>query len=256
MGERRAVVTGASGGVGRALAAALAARGIAVLALGRDAARLAECEAANPSLITGLAVDLTAPEGVARVRERVVASGGALGGLSLLVHSAAVIDPIAPLAELDREAFRNAYAINVEAPLFLTQALLGSLSSGARILHLSSGAAHMPLAGCLAYCSTKAAFHMIYRGLQVELAAQGVSVGSASPGSVDTEMQATLRNADSRALSDVEYFREIERRGALVTPARAARFLSWLLLDCAAERFTRRDWSISDTELQADWDAP
>jgi NAD(P)-dependent dehydrogenase (short-subunit alcohol dehydrogenase family) len=252
MGERRAVVTGASGGVGGALAAALASRGIAVLALGRDAARLAECEAANPALITGLAVDLTAPEGVTRVRERVVASGG----LSLLVHSAAVIDPIAPLAELDREAFRNAYAINVEAPLFLTQALLGSLSSGARILHLSSGAAHMPLAGCLAYCSTKAAFHMIYRGLQVELATQGVIVGSASPGSVDTEMQATLRNAGPRALADVEYFREIERRGALVTPARAGRFLSWLLLDCDAERFARRDWSISDTELQPDWDAP
>jgi NAD(P)-dependent dehydrogenase (short-subunit alcohol dehydrogenase family) len=252
MGERRAVVTGASGGVGRAVCAELAARGIRVLALGRDAERLAQCEAAEPALITGLAVDLTAPQGVAQVREHVAKDGA----LSFLVHSAAVIDPIAPLAALDRRAFRDAYAINVEAPLFLTQALLGSLSSGARILHLSSGAAHMPLAGCLAYCSTKAAFHMIYRGLQVELTAQGIAVGSASPGSVDTEMQASLRNADPSALADVERFRELARRGALVTPARAARFLSWLLLDCDAERFARRDWSIDHAELQHDWEQP
>lgn len=249
MTELRAVVTGASGGVGRALCAALASRGVAVLALGRDAARLQACAEASP-LIATLAVDLREASGAERVRERVAS----WGGVSFLVHSAAVIEPIAALATIERDAWRTAYATNVEAPLFLTQALLSALGTGGRILHLSSGAAHMPLAGCLAYCSTKAAFHMVYRGLQVELAASGIRVGSASPGSVDTEMQSSLRNADESVLADVERFRELERRGALVTPERAARFLSWLLLDCDDERFARRDWSIHDAELLPDWD--
>jgi len=249
MDARRAVVTGASGGVGRALCAALAARGVSVLALGRDAARLAECEAANPELISGLAVELTDPGASERVRARVEQ----WGQLSWLVHSAAVVEPIASLEQLERRDFSRAFAINVEAPLFLTQQLLGSLGAGARILHLSSGAAHTPLPGCLSYCSSKAAFHMIYRVLQLELAAKRIAVGSASPGSVDTDMQTTLREADPSVLVDVERFRELERRGALVPRARAARFLCWLLLDCDDERFARRDWSIHDDELKPGW---
>lgn len=233
------------------MCAALAERGVAVLAIGRDARRLAACADASPS-ISGLAVDLTEPSGAGEVRDVVTRWGAP----SLLVHCAAVIEPIAPLATVERQAWRNAYAINVEAPLFLTQALLGALAPGARILHVSSGAAHMPLAGCLAYCSTKAAFHMIYRGLQVELAGSGVLVGSASPGSVDTQMQAALRNADASVVADVERFRELERNGALVTPEKAARFLTWLLLDCDSERFGRKDWSIHDPELRDAWTLP
>jgi len=250
MNERRAVVTGASGGVGRALCAALAARGIEVLALGRDEARLAECAAACPERITGLPIELTEPDAHERVRAHVAR----WGELSWLVHSAAVIEPIAALEQLERQAWRRAFAVNVEAPLFLTQRLLGSLPPGARILHLSSGAAHTPLHGCAAYCSSKAAFHMVYRVSQLELAARGIRVGSASPGSVDTDMQTTLRNADGSVLADVERFRELERTGALVSPERAARFLSWLLLDCDEERFGLRDWSIHDAELKADWE--
>jgi NAD(P)-dependent dehydrogenase (short-subunit alcohol dehydrogenase family) len=232
------------------LCAALAARGVLVLGLGRDARRLAACTDASP-LITGLAVDLAAPGAASEVRDVV----GRWGAPSLLVHAAAVIDPIAPLATIDRQAWRDAYAINVEAPLFLTQALLEGLAPGARILHVSSGAAHVPLAGCLPYCSTKAAFHMIYRGLQVELAGRGIVVGSASPGSVDTAMQASLRNAPASVVADVERFRALERSGALVTPETAARFLTWLLLDCDDERFGRKDWSIHDAELKLLWGA-
>ena len=249
MTEQRAVVTGASGGVGRALCAALAARGIDVLALGRDEVRLAECTAACPERITGLALELTDPE----ARERVRAHVARWGEVGWLVHSAAVIEPIASIDQLELEAWRHAFAVNVEAPLFLTQRLLGSLKPGARILHLSSGAAHTPLQGCAAYCSSKVAFHMVYRVSQLELAARAIRVGSASPGSVDTEMQTTLRSADGSVLADVERFRELERKGALVSPQRAARFLSWLLLDCDDERFALRDWSIHDAELKADW---
>lgn len=250
MSEHRAVVTGASGGVGRALCAALAARGTSVLALGRDATRLAQCEASDADRIRSLAVDLTTPRGLERVRERVAG----WGAVTLLVHSAAVVDPILQLDRLSAEAFRRAYAINVEAPLFLTKSLLDALPRGARVLHISSGAAHTPVAGCLAYCSTKAAFHMIYRVLQLELAERGVLVGSASPGSVDTEMQRTLRESDPSQLLMVDRFRELDRRRGLVAPDRAARFLAWLLLDCDEQRFGQRDWNIVDAELLPDWD--
>lgn len=250
MSEGRAVVTGASGGVGRALCAALAARDVAVLAVGRDLGRLAECAAADPGRIQVLAADLTEPGDRKRLREHVAG----WGALRFLVHCAAVIEPIKQISGLDAEAFRLAYATNVEAPLFVTQSMLGSLPAGARILHLSSGAAHTPVAGCLAYCSSKAAFHMVYRVLQLELKAQGIAVGSASPGSVDTEMQRTLRQSDPRELLGVARFRELEQKRALVAPERAARFLTWLLLDCGEERFTERDWNIADAELREAWE--
>lgn len=248
----RAVVTGASGGVGRALCAALAQRGVSVLALGRDMTRLAACEASDPNgRIEGLAADLTDERGRELVRDRLKA----WGRIRFLVHSAAVIDPIAQIELLDRDAFRRAYAINVEAPLFLTKGLLGSFEpDGGRVLHLSSGAAHTPVAGCLAYCSSKAAFYMIYRVLQLELSKHHISVGSASPGSVDTEMQRTLRESDPSQLVSVQRFREIKRTGGLNGPDRAARFLTWLLLDSENALFAQRDWNITDAELAPLWD--
>ena len=248
----RAVVTGASGGVGRALCAALAERGVSVLALGQDMARLAACEAGDPKgRIEGLAADLTDERGRESVRERIKT----WGRIRFLVHSAAVIDPIAQIELLEPAAFRRAYAINVEAPLFLTKGLLDSFEpGGGRILHLSSGAAHTPVAGCLAYCSSKAAFHMIYRVLQLELSKRRIRVGSASPGSVDTEMQRTLRESDPSQLVSVERFREIKQKGGLIEPDRAARFLSWLLTESEDALFAERDWNIADAELERLWD--
>jgi NAD(P)-dependent dehydrogenase (short-subunit alcohol dehydrogenase family) len=248
--EPLAVVTGASGGVGAALCAELARRGLQVLALGRDPQRLAGCCARDPSRIRGLTADLT----VSTERARVAAEIGRFGRVRYLVHAAAVIEPLVRAEALREADWRAAQTINVEAPLFLSLSLAAQLEGG-RILHVSSGAAHRPVAGCLAYCVGKAALHMVYRVLQLELAQRRICVGSASPGSVDTPMQEALRSASSEDFPDGGRFRELAAHGQLVPPERSARFLSWLLLDSTDALFGERDWNIADAELQGHWES-
>lgn len=249
--EPIAVVTGGSGGVGAALCAELAHRGLGVLALGRDAERLEACRLRDPARIETLCVDLTRPS----ERERVVAHCAAYDGVRFLVHAAAVIEPVVRADALREEQWQAAQAINVEAPLFLSLQLAPQLTGG-RILHVSSGAAHTAVAGCLAYCATKAALHMIYRVLQLELAPRGIRVGSASPGSVDTPMQAALRGAAETDFPEVARFRALAAQERLISPTRSARFLAWLLLDAADALFCERDWNIQDDALRPLWDAP
>lgn len=249
MAEAVAVVTGASGGVGAALCGELARRGMRVLALGRDPGRLEACRQRDPARIEGLSVDLTRPS----ERERVIARCAAYAAVRFLVHAAAVVEPVVRAEALREEQWRAAQAINVEAPLFLSLRLAPQLAGG-RILHVSSGAAHTPLAGCLSYCTTKAALHMVYRVLQLELTPRGILVGSASPGSVDTPMQAALRDASEVDCPESARFRQLADDDRLLAPAQSARFLAWLLLDAPAALFTERDWNIQDAALRPHWD--
>ena len=71
-------------------------------------------------------------------------------------------------------------------------------SSKGRVLHISSGAAHQALEGCLSYCCSKAALFQVMRCLDQELAPSGVRVSSAMPGVVDTPMQSHLRSKATR----------------------------------------------------------
>lgn len=246
--QTHVVISGASGGIGMALSRELAQRGLHVLGLGRDEERLAACRALNPAQITTLAVDLTLPS----ERNRVCDAVRACGGARYLVHAAAILEPVARACDLSLEDFQRAHAINVEAPLFMSLELRSFLRGG-RILQLSSGAAHEPVAGCLTYCATKAALHMIYRVLSLELREQGIAVGSASPGAADTDMQAKLRRAPAEVLPSTDRFRALADEGKLVTPERSARFLAWLLLDATDAVFCAQDWTIRDESLLPLW---
>lgn len=126
--------------------------------------------------------------------------------VSHVVHNAAVLNPIGPLSSIRLDEFRSAMQINVEAPLFLTQILIPHFSFGARVLHISSGAAHRPIVGWGAYCISKAAFHQAYRVLNEELKSQGVLVGSVRPGVVDTEMQREIRSSTADSFPQVQNF--------------------------------------------------
>eukprot|EP00957_Ditylum_brightwellii_P005530 424079-Ditylum_brightwellii.AAC.1 len=90
-------------------------------------------------------------------------------------------------------------AVNMEGPLFLTQALLPKLKAatttigGARVLHISSGASQKPYRGWGPYCTSKAGLNMIYRVLREELQPHNIHVGSVRPGVVDTPMQDQAR---------------------------------------------------------------
>jgi NAD(P)-dependent dehydrogenase (short-subunit alcohol dehydrogenase family) len=186
---KNALVTGTSRGIGPAIARALAAEGARVLCHARR-------EAAARALadeLAGVAIfgDLSTQEGVASVAEQAAA---AAPELHVLVHNAA-INPRAheSFDDVEREIFDEVLCVNVFAPLFLTQALLGPLRSAksARVVVLSSQAGQfaggLPADG-LSYRVSKAAVNAVSAVAAAGLRSEGILVNAMHPGWVKTDM--------------------------------------------------------------------
>lgn len=139
-------------------------------------------------------------------------------------------------------------ATNLEAPLFLTQALIPHLKrclaeEGAtkpRVLHVSSGAAETEFEGLGAYCISKAGLKMMYKVLAAELLRNNIAVvGSVRPGVVDTPMQNTARESD---FPFMKYFRDLHANGELDSPNNVAKYFHWLLTEVDDEEFSKDEW--------------
>jgi NAD(P)-dependent dehydrogenase (short-subunit alcohol dehydrogenase family) len=189
LARKNALVTGTSRGIGPAIARGLAAKGARVLCH----ARREEPARALAEELGGIPVvgELSTEEGIASVAEQVAA---AAPELHVLVHNAA-INPRGhePFDEVDREIFQEVMRVNVIAPLFLTQALLGPLraAGGARVVVLSSGAGQFagPLPGDgLSYRVSKAAVNAVTAVAAAALRADGILVNTMNPGWVKTDM--------------------------------------------------------------------
>ena len=184
-----ALVTGASRGLGNALATALAARGWSLVIDGRDPAALADAanalRAAGAREVHAVAGDVADPEH----RDRLVTAAAAVGGLDLLVNTASMLGPSPqprladyPLAELER-----VYAVNTLAPLALVQGLLPLLErSTGRIVNVTSDAAVEPYAGWGGYGSSKAALEQLTAILAAET--PHLRVYAFDPGDMRTRM--------------------------------------------------------------------
>jgi NAD(P)-dependent dehydrogenase (short-subunit alcohol dehydrogenase family) len=180
-----ALVTGASRGLGRALATALSARGWRLVVDARDADRLTAATAAlpRPDLVTALPGDLTDPG------HRAALSAAVGDRLDLLVHNASELgpSPLPPLADLRPEAFTRVLAVNTVAPLALTQLVLSALTrAGGRVLTVSSDAAVAAYPGWGGYGSSKAALDQLTAVLAVEH--PGLRCYAVDPGDMATDM--------------------------------------------------------------------
>jgi NAD(P)-dependent dehydrogenase (short-subunit alcohol dehydrogenase family) len=153
-----ALLTGASRGLGLALARALAARGWTLVVDARAASDLARAERELAAATTVRAVQGDVAEEAHR-RALLAAVDSLGGGLDALVHNASVLGPSPQpaLAEYPLEAFEAVYRVNVFAPLRLTQLLLPRLAPGGRIVSVTSDAAVEPYEGWGGYGSSKAA---------------------------------------------------------------------------------------------------
>jgi NAD(P)-dependent dehydrogenase (short-subunit alcohol dehydrogenase family) len=179
-----AIVTGASRGLGLALARALAERGWRLVIDAREAGPLqdAAAELARSTDVAALSGDVADPEH----RDALLAAAG--GPVDLLVNNASVLGPSPQpyLADYPLDALERVYRVNVLAPLGLIQRALPQLPAGARIVNVSSDAAVEPYEGWGGYGSSKAALDQLTAILAVER--HDLRVYSVDPGDMNTRL--------------------------------------------------------------------
>ena len=180
---QRALVTGATSGIGRAVALQLARDGAEVLVHGRDAARGAETVeeiTAAGGKASFVAADLGDAADVQRLASEV-------GDVDILINNAGIA-LFGPTAEFDVAAFDKMFASNVRAPFFLVAALAPGMAARGHgsIVSVSSMAGGVGLVGGAAYGATKASLEAMTRAWAAEYSASGVRVNAIAPGPVYT----------------------------------------------------------------------
>jgi NAD(P)-dependent dehydrogenase (short-subunit alcohol dehydrogenase family) len=201
MGTRKhAVVTGASSGIGRATVLELSARGYHVFGTVRCEADALALRARGGEAVTPLLADVTDEDQVAAVAARVAETVGP-SGLDVLVNNAGQ-GKFQPLEVLPAAKFRAHLAVNTEAPLRVTQALLPLLRRGrGRIVFIGSVSGRLVLPFSGAHSATKAALAAVADALRLELAAWGIKVILVEPGAVRTAAVDKME-ADTTAVLD------------------------------------------------------
>lgn len=235
------LITGASKGIGAAAARVFAAAGANVALAARNGDAIAELAGEiGPSAIA-------IPCDVSRYWEMdaaVAACHTAFGRLDVLINNAGVIEPIANLSEADPDNWGRAVDINLKGVFNgMRAALPGMIARGAgTILTVSSGAAHNPLEGWSAYCSSKAGAAMLTRCAALEASDAGVRVMGLSPGTVATDMQREIKASGVNPVSQLDWSTHI--------PADwPARTLLWMCGPDAAD-FAGQEISLRDETIR------
>jgi 3-oxoacyl-[acyl-carrier protein] reductase len=197
---RIALVTGASRGIGRAIALALAEAG-ADIAVNYNTRTSAAEEVAREIRAFGrnavvIAADVSNGEAVAGMVQTV---GAELGPIDLLVNNAG-IGPAHGLDDLNEAVFDRTIAVNLKSAFLCTQAVLSGMRARrfGRIVNISSGAARGAGGIGVHYNASKAGMEGLTRGYAARLAAEGITVNAVAPSLIETEMVAPIRSAASR----------------------------------------------------------
>jgi NAD(P)-dependent dehydrogenase (short-subunit alcohol dehydrogenase family) len=216
------IVTGASRGLGLALAEQCLAQGQRVLAIARQRPALQ-----HPALTVWQA-DLADASVVAAQLERwLAAPEQAACSAVTLVNNAGVVSQLAPLSAVASADLVNALRVGLEAPTLLSAAFLRATATWTvprKVLHVSSGLGRRAMAGSASYCAAKAGLDHLARATALEEATRpnGARVVSLAPGVIDTDMQVQLRSADPEAFPERARFVGLKTGGQLDSPATAA----------------------------------
>ena len=238
------IVTGASRGIGQAVALELARGGAAALLAARTQKA---CEPVAAAIRRGggraetIACDVSRYSDAQRLAETALKH---YGRVDILVNNAGVIEPIGTLETCDPETWAQNIMVSLVGVFHCCRAVLPCFrqTGGGIIINLSSGAAHRPLEGWSAYCTAKAGVAMLTRSVALEAGGGGVRVYGFQPGVVDTEMQGVIRDSGMNEVSRLP-------REQLADPSEPARVIGWLCTDEAAD-LAGKELSISDQHLR------
>lgn len=222
-------LTGASRGMGRALASRLLVAGGTLVCISRGTDEALEAEAAEAgATLEQWSFDLAAPQAAAeRVGSWLASQDADAFDSVTLINNAGTIGRIGPLAEADAADLARSLRIGLEAPMLLTAAFLRATAGwrGARkVLNISSGLGRNAMASQAPYCAAKAGMDHFSRAVALEEASRpdGAKIVSLAPGVIDTDMQGVLRGADAARFPDRARFEKLKSDGMLDSPATAA----------------------------------
>ena len=219
------ILTGASRGLGAAMAEQLLKQGHRLLTISRHVADLWVVQGAD---LEQWPMDLADPGPVASRLEAWLRAQAVLQPVSVtLINNAAVVSSPGPLSNTPDKDLSQAVRVGLEAPLLLSAAFLRATADWTvprRVLFISSGLGRRAMAGAATYCATKAGLDHLARALALEEATQahGAKVVSLAPGVIDTDMQVQLRGADPALFPERERFVALQAAGQLDSPAQAA----------------------------------
>jgi NAD(P)-dependent dehydrogenase (short-subunit alcohol dehydrogenase family) len=223
---RCAVITGASRGIGAALAEHFAAQGLA----------LGLCSRGPPALAAGERVvatklDVTDEPAVEAFAAEVVRRFGAI---DLWINNAGVLEPIAPLRDVSLADFRAHIDINLTGLFLGTRTFVRHLRARGGegvLINVSSGAAWKPYEGWAAYCAGKAGVERLTQVVAAEEREHGLRAYSVAPGVVDTAMQDLIRDCSAERFPEVERFRAMQRDDSFNTGEFVARHFLAIAFD-------------------------
>jgi glucose 1-dehydrogenase len=194
---RKALVTGSSKGIGRAIAIRFAQEGADVVINYNSDPRGAEEALAEVEALGRRGAIIRANLGtISDVRELVAKSVEALGGLDVLVNNAG-IEKHAAFWDVTESDFDAVLDVNLKGVFFATQAFVQRCIAAQRpgkIINISSVHEELPFPNFAAYCASKGGVRMLTRTLAVELGALGITINSIAPGAIETPINTKLLN--------------------------------------------------------------
>jgi NAD(P)-dependent dehydrogenase (short-subunit alcohol dehydrogenase family) len=225
---RRALITGAGGGLGTAVAHAYAAEGARLALVGRNELRLRSLCDELDAEAHGIGADVSDPDAAAAAVERATAL---LGGLDAVVNAAAIDCDWAPVGEMAIDTWDRTIAINLSGTFYVCRAALPHLvaDGGGTIVNFTSVAGYKVWAEDVAYNASKAGVDMLTRTIAVEYGPRGVRANCLAPGVIDAGMTDVVTDAGER--DELVRMHAIPRMGLASEVAEAA---VWLASDASA----------------------
>ena len=199
------LITGARTGIGLSIGLTLDKNGHRVIFSGR---KINDCNDTVNQLVADGFEAVEAPIDLSNLSSLKTQTETALsiwGSIDILINNGAVIEPISLIEKLDVQNFENAVRVNYLAPsLLISYCWNNFVKNQGKVINILSGASVNPIEGWTAYCSTKAALHMINQQTHLEGNKYGITSIGISPGMVDTEMQGKIRASGVNQISKVK----------------------------------------------------